>query len=425
MMGCYTHTLAFLERIGAGDKVVRQANLRVAMARRGARRRRRRCRGAAEPAAHVVAACSDTSCCIRANAGGRCWAACACWGCTAATMRGCRTPPSPSSCKRWVSRPTGQSCFWNPIAIATLNEAPQRAAAAPFAAVLARAFFGSRRDSQFVLPGVGLSEMYTADALRFIERTRRQRRAARQRGRRWSVGRPRHGRAAARRATLVRPTPVSPPFRRARSPHCFRRAAARSGVARAARAHRLADRLGAPVARPPGARTRNSSACSTRPRSGSSTAPRCCACPQQPGQCVSAVISAAHDVAQWDNERSRPRSWRISAPCRDGGGDFAVARSVVVKEKHATMSTTPATDRLRPPATTPIDNLFLAGDWIATGLPPTIESAVMSGDRAAGLLIERLRARPSLRRSMEAESVAPRAAAAHYRTVRPRWYHRT
>jgi hypothetical protein len=53
-----------------------------------------------------------------------------------------------------------QASFWNPVAIATLNESPQRAAALPFAAVLARAFFGSRRDSQFVLPGVGLSELY-------------------------------------------------------------------------------------------------------------------------------------------------------------------------------------------------------------------------------------------------------------------------
>src|SRR5439155_3216748 len=59
--------------------------------------------------------------------------------------------------------------FWDPIAVATLNESPERAAAAPFAEVLARAFFGSRRDSQFVLSRVGLSELYTSDARRFIE----------------------------------------------------------------------------------------------------------------------------------------------------------------------------------------------------------------------------------------------------------------
>jgi hypothetical protein len=32
-----------------------------------------------------------------------------------------------------------------------------------------------------------------------------------------------------------------------------------------------------------------------------------------------------------------------------------------------------------------VDGLILAGDWIATGLPATIESAVVSGHRAAQL----------------------------------------
>jgi uncharacterized protein with NAD-binding domain and iron-sulfur cluster len=39
---------------------------------------------------------------------------------------------------------------------------------------------------------------------------------------------------------------------------------------------------------------------------------------------------------------------------------------------------------------TAIDNLFLAGDWTATRLPPTIESAVTSGHRAADAAIRRL-----------------------------------
>jgi uncharacterized protein with NAD-binding domain and iron-sulfur cluster len=38
-----------------------------------------------------------------------------------------------------------------------------------------------------------------------------------------------------------------------------------------------------------------------------------------------------------------------------------------------------------------MDNWFLAGDWTDTGLPPTIESAVTSGQRAAALVAERLR----------------------------------
>jgi uncharacterized protein with NAD-binding domain and iron-sulfur cluster len=42
---------------------------------------------------------------------------------------------------------------------------------------------------------------------------------------------------------------------------------------------------------------------------------------------------------------------------------------------------------VRPPPTTAVPNLFLAGDWTQTGLPATIEGAVLSGRRAAALAI--------------------------------------
>ena len=55
----------------------------------------------------------------------------------------------------------------------------------------------------------------------------------------------------------------------------------------------------------------------------------------------------------------------------------------IVKEKRATFAQTPASLPLRPPAATRLGNLFLAGDWTATGLPATIEGAVRSGVTAA------------------------------------------
>jgi uncharacterized protein with NAD-binding domain and iron-sulfur cluster len=33
----------------------------------------------------------------------------------------------------------------------------------------------------------------------------------------------------------------------------------------------------------------------------------------------------------------------------------------------------------------PLENFFLAGDWVNVGLPPTIETACRSGHRAAAL----------------------------------------
>jgi uncharacterized protein with NAD-binding domain and iron-sulfur cluster len=44
----------------------------------------------------------------------------------------------------------------------------------------------------------------------------------------------------------------------------------------------------------------------------------------------------------------------------------------------------------RPETVTPIPNLFLAGDWIQTGLPATIESAVVSGRAAATAIAARV-----------------------------------
>lgn len=61
-------------------------------------------------------------------------------------------------------------------------------------------------------------------------------------------------------------------------------------------------------------------------------------------------------------------------------------RASVVREKRATFSLAPG-EPVRPGHTTPISGLFLAGDWIATGLPGTIESAVISGHRAAAAVV--------------------------------------
>ena len=65
-------------------------------------------------------------------------------------------------------------------------------------------------------------------------------------------------------------------------------------------------------------------------------------------------------------------------------------KALVLKEKQATMAPSPECDRLRPGLATPIANLFLAGDWIQTGLPATIESAVTSGHAAAAAIAERV-----------------------------------
>ncbi|HTI84761.1 MAG TPA: hydroxysqualene dehydroxylase HpnE [Acetobacteraceae bacterium] len=59
----------------------------------------------------------------------------------------------------------------------------------------------------------------------------------------------------------------------------------------------------------------------------------------------------------------------------------------VVKERRATFSATPEQAAQRPGTRTHLDNLVLAGDWTATGLPATIEGAIRSGGTAAEALL--------------------------------------
>jgi squalene-associated FAD-dependent desaturase len=60
-----------------------------------------------------------------------------------------------------------------------------------------------------------------------------------------------------------------------------------------------------------------------------------------------------------------------------------ILRYKVIKEKRATFIPSVKLIGKRPGTTTIYNNLFLAGDWINTGLPSTIESAVKSGRLAA------------------------------------------
>lgn len=55
----------------------------------------------------------------------------------------------------------------------------------------------------------------------------------------------------------------------------------------------------------------------------------------------------------------------------------------IVRERRATFAATPEENAKRPGTATAWRNLFLAGDWTATGLPSTIEGAIRSGFWAA------------------------------------------
>jgi uncharacterized protein with NAD-binding domain and iron-sulfur cluster len=68
-----------------------------------------------------------------------------------------------------------------------------------------------------------------------------------------------------------------------------------------------------------------------------------------------------------------------------GARGAQLVRATVVREKRATFSLAPG-QPARPGPRTPVEGLVLAGDWTDTGLPATIESAVVSGHAAAAVV---------------------------------------
>ena len=102
-----------------------------------------------------------------------------------------------------------------------------------------------------------------------------------------------------------------------------------------------------------------------------------------PGR-ISITISAADALMQQPREELAREVWREVAQV--AGLPDALPPWQVVRERRATIATDPAQEALRPLAQTKWDNVVLAGDWTDTGLPPTIESAIRSGERAASLV---------------------------------------
>lgn len=108
------------------------------------------------------------------------------------------------------------------------------------------------------------------------------------------------------------------------------------------------------------------------------------------GDVASVTVSAADRLAGEDNLRLAERMWKeiVAALHLDPNGEAtALPPHRIIKEKRATFAQTPADVARRPGCRTRWANLFLAGDWVDTGLPATIEGSVRSGNTAAAAVL--------------------------------------
>jgi squalene-associated FAD-dependent desaturase len=98
---------------------------------------------------------------------------------------------------------------------------------------------------------------------------------------------------------------------------------------------------------------------------------------------ISVTVSAADAIVDEDREALAALLWRDVAKAHNLS--MPLPPWQIVKEKRATFAATPQQAAKRPKTETSWRNLLLAGDWIDTGLPATLESAVRSGQKAARL----------------------------------------
>jgi uncharacterized protein with NAD-binding domain and iron-sulfur cluster len=102
------------------------------------------------------------------------------------------------------------------------------------------------------------------------------------------------------------------------------------------------------------------------------------------GQYLQLVVSASYELAPRAPAEIRDIALAdLRALWPEAMANASLLRWRVITEHSATFSVRPGIQPARLPQRTPIDNLFLAGDWTDSGWPATMEGAVRSGYRAA------------------------------------------
>ena len=386
LLGCYTETLAFLREIGAIDHVSVQPELSVTMIDRRGRRSRLTCPSFLPSPLHLVAGVLE-------------WEALP-WRdrlsvlAMATPIKLARRELLPGARRKaasagetvenWLIRngqdATIREMLWNPLALAALNQPPDRAAAPAFARVLGEMFGTDPRASAIVLPTKPLHLMYAEPARRYLES---------------HGGAVRTGTAATLQVNGggVAVTANS------------ERWSAKSVIS-SVPWYALTD-LFSTVPAPltdivTRARKMDSSPIVTvnlwfnqriidEPFLG------------LPGRVMqwvfdkqlvfggdashlSLVSSGAERIVQRTNDELIQLAQQELYEAMPAIRSAHVVRASVVREPRATFSLAPG-QPARPSAETGVRGFSLAGDWIDTGLPATIESAVRSGNRAANLVI--------------------------------------
>jgi squalene-associated FAD-dependent desaturase len=384
LAGCYRETFRFLDTIGAAEHVALQRRLEVAFVDRQGR--------------ESVLACPDLPSPWHLAAGVLRWTGVG-WRDRLALRHvlpllrrgsGAKLPAPDETVGAWLRR-IGQTerlieMLWEPLAVAALNQPLATARAAPFVRVLGDMLGGPPRHAALGLPAVPLDQMYADPARRYIEA----------RGgvvRTGAVAKltVRGGRVA---ALEVRgePVPVPDMVVAAVAWHALPGLVRDEDGVLAGLLENAARTQASPIVtvnlwldRPIGSHafvglpgrvmqwvfdtTRLQAATGRGGAEGGAVR-------------LSLVSSGADAVLRRPNEALIDLALEELRAALPAARQARTVRATVVREPQASFSLAPGQPP-RPATRTPVSNLVLAGDWVDTGLPATIEGAVLSGRWAA------------------------------------------
>ena len=380
IMGCYRETLAFLRTIDSTDGIYFQKDLSVRMVKPGGQRLSLDCPPLPAPLHLAVGLLKmrglsllDKAAAIRAGL----------------VLRGeVQHPDDNETCDSWLRRlgqtQTLRNAFWDPIIWGTLNDDPLVSSAAMFTAVLERAFLSTRDASRLGVPKVPLSRLYVDQSLAYL----------RARGCEVRIGEP----VRALDVTGTQITGVT-----LKSGETLQADAVISAVPPHAFLDLLTGTWPAHPVYQDIARLRTSPIVNlwfTTDRApfsepfvglvggplhwmfnrsqieGSVGGEVLLNCTISGARaCIDDPPEALQELLRSELERYFP------------GKVPAIRQFRAIKEKRATISHAAGSYHWRPETLGPIRGLYMAGDWVRTGLPATIESAVQSGHDAARTLL--------------------------------------
>ena len=385
-LGCYTQTLRFLKRLGTDGLIAFQPQLTVAFAEAGRRPAVLRC--PSWPAPWSLAAGVW-------GFGALSWGDKAAMTRAVAAIRGLDGDAAPAdrldrmTVAQWLTAlgqtPRSRQVFWDPLTVAALNDDPAQTSALGLATVLARMFGEGPAAARLGLASVGLSDLYTQPAAQIIEQ---------------AGGSVRLNTAVAAvdgdggRATGVQLAGgerlTADAYVMALPPHELARLLPSSLTTREPALAGLSRFTASPIVsinlwldRPVtdqifvGFIGRRVQWLFNRPQ----------VVTEGPSTHVALVISAASAYVGQTTEHLVALAREDLEACLPAARGAQLLKTQVVREHAATVRTPPGSRAWRPGPATAWPNLSIAGDWTATGLPATIESAVASGHAAAEKIV--------------------------------------